>query len=189
MWKKFLLAGAASLLIVGAADAAPRVYLPFSFTMSGDVEGDGEKERDPVRGNNDPVWFQGPLTLKEFFLDDARYGAKSAASCFDSGAILVDLQLTQTRDDKAQAMLWFWGLTSDSKPILYILTLVDPEGWKFLGGVSPITDFPPINDDYYMVASEWSMQTEGKGKLKNVSCRGSNVDDADADVRIELYQP
>ena len=189
MRNRFVLAAMTSLLIVGSANAAPKETLYFEFEMDGDVDKTGAGP-EGVRGNNSPVWFRfvggGMLDKTGIVWSNNSYSETDAANCFNNGVIdNVDLQLVRTQSGAAQASMWFLGRTSEpgGAEIKYLLTLVDPNGWIGL------TDdrFPPRSGSVVMVATEWALETEGKGKLKNVSCKGSgNADGESALTRIEL---
>ncbi len=181
-----LLTAACLAVFIGSAPAAPKETLNFTFAMGGDVVG-GRSEPEPVRGKTSPVWFKTTATLNPggLFMKDASYGGKSSSNCFDNGSVSGNIQLTKTRDGEAKAILWFSGYTSDGseKEVTYYLTLVDSAGWNG----DPDAQFPPRDTTLNLVANEWSMQTEGGGRLKNVTCTGSGK--VDVDVILWLSQP
>ena len=181
-----LLTAACLALCMGSTPAAPKETLNFTFAMGGDVVGGGSGP-EPVRGKTSPVWFKTTATLNPggLFMKDASYGGKSSSNCFDNGSVSGNIQLTKTRDGEAKAILWFSGYTSDGsgKEVTYYLTLVDSAGWNG----DPDAQFPPRDTTLNLVANEWSMQTEGGGRLKNVTCTGSGK--VDVDVILWLSQP
>lgn len=194
MWKKWILAVLTGLLFLGSANAAPKETLYFEFEMNGDADKTGSGP-EGVRGHNSPVWFRfdggNMLDKTGIVWVNKSYSETDAANCFNDGTIgKVDLQLVRTRTGAAQASMWFQGKTSEpgGAEITYLLTLVDPKGWIGL------TDdrFPPRTGSVSMLATEWSMETEGKGKLKNVTCKGigdTNSDSAETLITLEVVSP
>ena len=181
-----LLTAACLALFMGSTPAAPKETLNFTFAMGGDVIGGGSGP-EGVRGRTSPVWFKTGATLASggLFMSDSSYGGKSAANCFGDGSVSGNIQLTKTKDGEAKAILWFSGYASDGSgaEVTYYLTLVDSKGWDG----KPDLQFPPRGDTLDMLADQWSMETEGRGRLKNLSCTGSGT--GSLNFWLELSQP
>ena len=193
---KVMMAGIAGLMLMsGLASGAPPDPQQFHVVMTVDIVADLDSSLINVKrkNTNNSVIFQlctpncVEFTLGNFWGGATYVNDKDGTECFppNSGVdsrsdVQGSIQLVETRNGDAQATLFFSAKADDGADdfdVKYQLILTDFNGWD---GVFP----PPTSvDTATMMATGWEMQTEGKGKLRKVACKGMGMN---ATVIIEL---
>ena len=194
---KVMMAGIAGLMLMsGLASGAPPVPHQFDVVMTEDIEADLDSSLINVKrkNTNNQIIFQlctpncVPFTLGAFWGGQPYANDNDGTECFPPNNSPGDLrsdvqgsiQLVETRNGDAQATFFFGAKADDGEDdfdVKYQLILTDFDGW--------FGDFPPpsVGNTATMTATGWEMQTEGKGKLRKVACKGMGMN---ATVIIEL---
>ena len=189
------MAGIAGLMLLsGPAAGAPPAQHQFHVVMTVDIDADLDSSLINIKRNNtnNPVIFQlctpncVEFTLNldfwapDPFVDIYANGA-DGRECFPEAAVQGAVHLSERRNGDAQAAFWFTGKADDGDAdniVKYLLILTDTDGWD---GTFPTPNIG-IGNSIEMNADFWEMQTEGKGKLRRVACKGMGANPDEANI-------
>lgn len=185
MFKKLLIVGVASVMLLsGWSFAAPPVQYKYHVDITSDITADLNSGFQNYTKKTTGISFQTctpncvPFSLGSFW-QTAAFSVGTGSNCFPADMVKGAIHIHKARKNAsaAKAVFWFKSLfnpsgydSEDGVEVKYMLTLTG--GWE--------GDFPPLPDNTAtMTATAWKMETEGKGKHKNLStaCKGSNDTD------------
>ena len=195
---KVMMAGIAGLMLMsGLASGAPPDQHQFDVVITDDIEAGLDSNLINVKrkNTNNRIIFQlctpncVPFTLGAFWGGQTYANDNDGTQCFPPNDPPDDLNsdvqgaihLVETRNGDAKATFFFSAKADDGADdfdVNYELNLTDfNNGWD---GVFP----PPlIGDTATMMATGWEMQTGGKGRFREVACKGMGMN---TDVIIVL---
>jgi hypothetical protein len=177
--KKLMLVSVTSLVVIsGFAFAAPAEKQQFHADITGPVEADIVTKNIKNTDRQKRITFQWctPLCM-DFSLDLTFWHMQiystgvSGSECFPNEGQGGAIHVLETKSGEAEAVFWFDSVHGNGDVVRYRLTLTNPGGWN---GVFPPSSFGLANAAT-MVATEWRMETEGKGKLRKTSCKGAGT--------------
>ena len=197
MFKKLLFASVVSVMFLsGPSLAGPPPQYQYHVDITDDITANLNSGFQNYTKNTTVVGFQQctpncvPFALGAFW-QTAVYSTGSGINCFPQGAVEGAIHISKARKDAsaAAAVLWFNsafnpnGYDGTGVEVKYMLTLTG--GWD--------GDFPPLPGDIAtMTATAWKMETEGKGKHKNLAtaCKGmNNGDNLTVELVVENITP
>jgi hypothetical protein len=204
-----MLAAITSLVIMSgsAAAAGPakqQFYVDFSSQittelLSGNIKNTFKQKR-VVFQDCTPLCV--PFDLEKFWREQTYLNDIEGTACFptsDSKGVVHlggAIHVLETKSGEARVNIWFDSVyTPTLDTVRYLLILSAPR-WTDLAGDTQ-ADFPPTEIDgnfAYMLSTGWELQTEGKGKLRKASCKGSGGWDKGDGVllmvqRVDLADP
>jgi len=185
MLKKLMLATIASVVVMsGLTSAAPPEKQRFLLGISGSITTPDILDTEIIKNTNKQkrIVFQAgtPLSVKFNLEDfwrsestDYNVSGLDGVDCFEVGEVSGAVHIQETKSGESKVQMWFDSTYKpDDEPpgpeVRYQLVLTgDP--WSDV--------FPPqlVGDDSEMLATHWEMRTEGKGRYRNDSCKGSGV--------------
>ena len=205
MLKKLILATIAGFVLVGgAASAAPPPPQQFNLIVdtgaltvdenSGNIR-NTTKQKNVSFQQGDGTPLSVPFSLILSFWQSAVRDYDNSVQgmhCFPEAAVTGAIGVSETKNGNAKAVFWFsseYDDGSNTAHIRYMLTLTADQWWTTELRTTK-AEFPPLLSDptAYMLAMDWEMETEGKGKDRNSSCKGSgSFPSADAPL-LEVTQ-
>jgi hypothetical protein len=196
MLKKLMLATIASLVLVSglATAAAPmkqRFMLDISvLDISASVETDPYLDSENIKNTDKQkrITFQACTRMCEKFIlgefwQTANYdvSGKNGTDCFPVGPVFGAVHISQTKSGESKVQLWFDSTYGPSETEVRYLLVLTGTPWS--------ENFPPLLNEFSsMLATDWEMGTEGKGRYRNDSCKGSGSFVGDEQPLLEVGQ-
>jgi hypothetical protein len=139
-----------------------------TVTGLGDEDPTGACHVQRIRDNTTQLIVRPFASNLDYFQDKIYKGSLDGANCFEDGIRIGDnITLAVVNDGgTAWARVYFWAYTDDGTPLKYGLHMYG----YFVG------PWPPENgvgNPTFVYLTSWEMVSEGKGKLRKVSCTGS----------------
>ena len=174
-FKKIVILSLFFLLVGGfginhAAGKRKAVPAEICMTVDGDITAGLACHNQGIRHNTTQLIVRPMVSNLNYFKEKTFKTDGDGANCFQDGIRFDDnitLAVVKERDGSAWARVYFWAYVNDgTTELLYGLHMYG----TFTG------PWPPQNGIYnptYVHLDSWEMVSEGKGKLRKVSCTGS----------------
>jgi hypothetical protein len=171
------LAGLALLFPLSlAAQGGGGELATFEATGYGDLTAGPQAREQSIRDNTTQVVISKPgIRWDLTFFQGVEFKVPGdGADCFHAGHYggpgeRGSMHIVQERDDSGLASIWFEATANDRiSDLLYRLDVYGyfdhPANWP-----------PALGTSNTLRVESWEMTSEGKGKLKNISCTGTGV--------------
>lgn len=152
----------------------PRVNALICMTVTGDITAAQACKKNVIRNNTNQLIVR-PIIFNLSYFQKVRFKDKFyGEDCFWEGAYGHDDNLTlavvgEEDDGTAHARFYFWAYVNDgTTELLYALHMYG----TFDG---PWPPDPDINGGTTIILDTWEMVSEGRGKLRRVSCTGGGA--------------
>jgi len=146
----------------------PKVNAEICMTVTGDITAGLACHTQGIRNNTTQLIVRPIVSDLTYFHNEIFKGSFPGYQCFKDGIKESDnitLAVVKESDGSAWARVYFWAYVND-------------EATELLYGLHMYGDFdgdwpPPDEGVTNVLLNSWEMVSEGKGKLRKVSCTGS----------------
>jgi len=168
----FLLVGGFGIKHAVSKGKKPSVKALICMTVDGDITAGLACHDQGIRHNTTQLIVRPMVSDLTYFREKTFKTEGDGAHCFKDGIRIDDnitLAVVKERDGTAWARVYFWAYVNDgTTELLYGLHMYG----TFKGPWPPQNG---IGNPTYVHLNTWEMVSEGKGRLRRVSCTGSGT--------------